>query len=108
MKKKLVKKALKIKAKKKVRAKHIKPKANRAKISPEQIEAIVHKGQERGFITTSEILYIVPNVEYNIQELEGLYDVLRERGIELKEVKEFLEVGGKKEKKQKKAILGKI
>ena len=87
---------------------HKKVPVNKSKITQEQIETIVRKGSERGFITTSEILYVVPNIEHNIAELEKMYDLLRERGIELKEVREFLEVKGKKEKKAKKIILGKI
>ncbi len=79
------------------------------KISKEQIDALIKRGSERGFITTSEVLHFVPNVEYDVEGLENIYDVLRERGIELKEAREFLEVKtDKKEKKAKKVILGKI
>lgn len=80
----------------------------KTKVTPEMINGLVHKGEERGFLTTSEILYVVPDIERNVDELETLYDALRERGVEIKEVREFLEVGGKKEKKGKKPIIGKI
>jgi len=80
----------------------------RVKITQEQIDTILKKGEERGFITTSEILYVIPNIENNVDELERMYDVLRERGVELREPREFLEVKSKKEKKAKKALLSKI
>ena len=103
----------KIKAKKITRKKVKKsPKKTKrlkkTKISQEQIYTLLRKGEERGFLTSSEILYSIPNIEHNIEELEKMYDLLKERGIELREVREFLEVKGKKEKKAKKAILGKI
>ncbi len=89
--------------------KRIAVKADRTKVSQEQIDALLKKGEERGFITNSEILYSIPNIEHNIEELEKIYDTLKERGIELKEAREFLETkSGKKEKKAKKIILGKI
>jgi RNA polymerase primary sigma factor len=37
-----------------------------------------------------------------------VYDLLRERGIQLKEVREFLHIESKKEKKNKKLLVGKI
>ncbi|OGZ64438.1 MAG: RNA polymerase sigma factor RpoD [Candidatus Staskawiczbacteria bacterium RIFCSPLOWO2_01_FULL_37_25b] len=72
------------------------------------MEALFKKGDERGFITTSEILYVFPNIERNISELEKIYDDFRERGIQVKEVQEFLQTRPKKEKKAKKALIGKI
>src|SRR5687767_1256979 len=115
MKKKKVKKAAKpnkiakkvIKAKVKKAAKPKRP-VKHAKISKEQVETLIKKGEERGFLTTSEILYSLPNIERNVDELENIYDELRERGVEIKEAREFLDVGGKKEKKQKKVLAGKI
>ncbi len=80
----------------------------KVKISQEQINALLKKGDERGFITTSEVLSFLPNVESNIEELERVYDLLRERGIQLKEVREFLHIESKKEKKNKKLLVGKI
>ena len=80
----------------------------RVKVTQEQIDSLVKKGEERGFLTTSEILYAMPNIERNIVELEETYDLLRERGVEIKEATEFLDTSVKKEKKQKKILLGKI
>jgi len=53
----------------------------RVKITKEQIEAFIKKGSERGFVTTSEILYTFPNIEDNVDELEKMYDELKERGV---------------------------
>jgi len=61
------------------------------KVFPEEkIQALFNKGKQRGFVTTSEILYFFPDIENNIKGLEGLYDDLEKEGIEVKETKEFL------------------
>jgi RNA polymerase primary sigma factor len=77
-------------------------------IDQEQLNTLLRKGEERGFVTTSEILYAFPKIERDIEGLEKVYDNFRERGVQIKEMPEFLEVKGKKEKKDRKAILGKI
>jgi len=77
-------------------------------IDPAQLAQLVKKGQERGFITTSEILYAFPRIEHDIEGLEKIYDDFKERGVAIKEVQEFLETKTKKEKKGKKALVGKI
>jgi len=82
--------------------------AKRVKITQEQIDGLIKKGSERGFLTTSEILYSLPNIEDDVEGLENVYDELKERGVEVKDVREFLEVKGKKEKKGKKLLVGKI
>jgi len=73
-----------------------------------QIETLLKKGEERGFVTTSEILYAFPKIERDIEGLEKVYDELQERGVQIKEMQEFLETKQKKEKKGKKALVGKI
>jgi len=115
LKKKSVKKVKKHKKAQKKRKKFKAPKKTlrrargRVKITQEQIDTILKKGEERGFITNPEILQLIPNVENNIDELERIYDILKERGVLIKEVREFLEIkSGKKEKKAKKLLLGKI
>jgi RNA polymerase primary sigma factor len=72
------------------------------------LEQLIKKGQERGFITTSEILYAFPKIEHDIDGLEKVYDDFKERGVAIKEVQEFLETKTKKEKKGRKALVGKI
>ena len=96
------------KAPKKLKKKHVRVASSRAKVSKEEVDMLLKKGQERGFLTTSEILYSIPNVEHNVFELEKIYDLLKENGVQVREVREFLEVKSKKDKKAKKPILGKI
>ncbi|MBU3896041.1 sigma-70 family RNA polymerase sigma factor [Patescibacteria group bacterium] len=93
------------------RGQRIKVRVRKMKATSEQMESILRKGHERGFVTTSEILYSFPNIEQNISELERIYESLSERGIEIKESQDFLEIkvkGAKKEKKKKAVISGKI
>lgn len=56
----------------------------------EKVQALFNKGKQRGFVTTSEILYFFPDIEKNIKGLEGLYNDLEKEGIEVKETEEFL------------------
>jgi RNA polymerase primary sigma factor len=81
---------------------------NKSYIDENQTAALVKKGEERGFVTTSEILYAFPKIERDIEGLENLYDDFSRRGIEIKEMQEFLEIKTKKEKKGKKVLAGKI
>jgi len=80
-------------------------------IEQAQLDALLKKGEERGFVTTSEILYAFPKIERDIEGLEKVYDDFKERGIQIKEVQEFLETKpkkGAKGAKAKKALIGKI
>ncbi|MSU54812.1 MAG: sigma-70 family RNA polymerase sigma factor [Candidatus Staskawiczbacteria bacterium] len=107
--KKVLKKKKPLKSKKVKKARRPQPKQKKTKVTQEQIDTLLKKGGERGFLTTSEILYTIPDIENNIEELEKIYDVLKEDGIEVKEVREFLEIkSGKKEKKAKKVLADKI
>jgi len=109
--KKPAKKQVKPKKHKKARKtnKPRKPRKSRAAIPPEQLEAFYRKAHERGFVTTSEILHTFPNIEKDISMLEEVYENLQEKGVEIKESQEFLEVkSGKKEKKKKPVVAGKI
>jgi RNA polymerase primary sigma factor len=115
--KKKVKKAKKAKkAKKVVKSKKVaKKKAvktvkreKKSVIDQDQLNNLLRKGEERGFVTTSEILYAFPQIERDIEGLEKVYDDFKERGVQIKEMQEFLETKSKKEKKGKKALIGKI
>jgi RNA polymerase primary sigma factor len=77
-------------------------------IDKERLQVLLKKGEERGFVTTSEILYAFPNIERDVEGLEEVYENFKERGVQIKEMQEFLEIKSKKEKKVKKALLGKI
>jgi len=109
MKTKKIKKPVKtkkvLKNKKAVKAKKT---VKKSYIDKAQLEVLIKKGEERGFVTTSEILYAFPKIERDIEGLEDVYDNFKERGIQIKEMQEFLEVKSKKEKKGKKALVGKI
>jgi len=100
---------------KRVARKSSKPKTYRVErvrkasvIDEKQLAALMKKGQERGFITTSEILYAFPKIEHDIEGLEKVYDNFKDRGVQIKEMQEFLETKTKKEKKGRKALIGKI
>ena len=103
-----VKRPLRLKKKKPSKKRLKVVRVKRHKITQEQIDSLVKKGGERGFLTTAEILFAIPNVEHDVMGLEKVYDALKEGNVEVKEVREFLHVDTKKEKKAKKAILGKI
>ena len=69
--------------------------------APEKLQDLFNKGKQRGFVTTSEILYFFPKIEKDINGLENLYGKLEEKGIEVKESKEFLETEKKSKKPRK-------
>ena len=77
--------------------------------SSEKLQTLILKGKERGFVTTSEILYSFPEVEKDIKGLEDLYEKLESQGVEIKEAKEFLKVEElEKGKKPKVKIMGQV
>ena len=96
-----VKKAKKIKKVKQVK----KIVRKRKIITPEKINELIKQGSSRGFITYSEILHSFPNIENDINGLEELYQTLDDKGIEVKEVREFLEPISPEEKKKTKKVL---
>jgi RNA polymerase primary sigma factor len=51
-----------------------------------QIKTLVDRGIARGFLTESEILYAMPDLEENIPALEQLLDILDSKGLEVVEV----------------------
>jgi len=110
-KRKVIKKKKAILKKRKAKKRKVRRKAKRKKkvsrrtkvFSSEKFQAFFDKGKQRGFVTTSEILYFFPNIEKDVLVLEDLYEVLEKEGIEIKETKERLEI----EEKPKKAKRGK-
>jgi len=54
-------------------------------ISESSVMALVEKGRNRGFVTHAEIIAAFPNIEKDIQSLEGLYDRLDQLNIKLVE-----------------------
>ncbi|MCX6721370.1 MAG: hypothetical protein NT026_02085, partial [Candidatus Staskawiczbacteria bacterium] len=101
-------KPAKKRAKKKSSAQKIRKSAKGPAIDPKQLENLLLKGEERGFVTTSEILYAFPKIERDIEGLEKVYDNFKDRGVVIKEAQEFLETKKQKEKKGRKALAAKI
>ena len=108
--KKIVRAKKKAVKKKKTKKSPIKRRKKKTVIPVEKVSSLLKKGRERGFVTTSEILYLFPKIEKNIGELEEVYEVLEREGVEVKEVREFLKIESKtkKTKKKKKTIVSKI
>ncbi len=71
------------KARKVSKAKAGRPKKEHKKrgISEDDILRLINKGRHRGFITESEILHTLPNVEQDIEGLERLYERLEAANI---------------------------
>ncbi|PIS16834.1 MAG: RNA polymerase sigma factor RpoD, partial [Candidatus Portnoybacteria bacterium CG09_land_8_20_14_0_10_44_13] len=63
----------------------------RSIISLETVRELIKRGRERGFVTEGEILYFVPQIEKNIEELESLYNQLDDANIEVVETRELIE-----------------
>jgi RNA polymerase primary sigma factor len=51
---------------------------------------LLQKGQQAGFVTEEEILHALPNIEENIEGLEGIYSALEDRGIRIEEPEDSL------------------
>lgn len=64
----------------------------------EKVEKLVKKGKTRGFVTFSELLYTFPEMEKDLDGLEGLYRNLEDQGIEIKKAREFLDIKSGKAK----------
>lgn len=57
---------------------------------PPEVERLLVKGREQGFVTQQEILSIVPDAEENIELLDELYSTLMDQGIEITDQKDRL------------------
>ena len=92
-------KRVKSKAKPVKKTKKQKPAAPKKKLQKppvdrfqDQIEELIARGRLRGFITYTEILHMLPNIEEDISSLEQLYEKLSDANIEVVESKDLLEV----------------
>lgn len=45
------------------------------------INELTERSKQRGFITEDEIIHAIPNIEKNLEELEGLYEKLENSGV---------------------------
>ncbi len=55
-----------------------------------EIERLIAKGKEQGFVTQQEVAAAIPDAEENLEDLDDLYAALLENGIELTDQKERL------------------
>lgn len=53
-----------------------------------EVERLLHKGKEQGFVTQQEVSQAIPDAEDNIEELDELYAALLENGVELTDQKD--------------------
>ena len=65
------------------------PKEEEKEQSPE-LERLIAKGREQGFVTQQEIMSVVPEAEDNVELLDELYANLMNQGIEVTDQKEEL------------------
>ena len=91
VKKKARRKPKKVSRKKRKPARRSKTRKSKI-VTPEKMGELIKKGENRGFITYSEILNTFPDIEKDMQGLDALYEELEKRGIEAKESREFLEL----------------
>ncbi len=60
-------------------------------ISEAEIASLVQRGKHKGFVTDSEILHIIPQVERDIEGLEKLYKALETANIKVVDSSEFID-----------------
>lgn len=48
-----------------------------------EIKNLIKKGKEQGFITQEEVMSAIPDIENNVEELDELYSILLDEGIEV-------------------------
>lgn len=58
---------------------------------PEQVNALIERGRQRGFITESELLHFFPQIERDIQGLEELYRRLEAANVSVVESGDLIE-----------------
>ena len=95
LKKKSSAKKIKLKPKKSLKNKSRKNKISKNKLSKKnskkteeknsqkkgEIDELVYRGKQRGFITEDEILHVIPDAEKDIEKLEELYEKLENKNI---------------------------
>lgn len=63
----------------------------KAVFSTDQVDVLIARGRQRGFVTESEILQFFPYVERDIQGLEGLYRRLEQANVKVVEAGDLIE-----------------
>ncbi|MEA3323288.1 MAG: RNA polymerase sigma factor RpoD [Patescibacteria group bacterium] len=74
--------------------------------SPKQLEELVARGRQRGFVTEDEMMHAMPDIEKDVGGLEAFYDELEKYAIEVVNSDDILQVDTeyKKNNKQSKKI----
>ncbi len=65
------------------------PEEKETHYSPE-VDRLIQKGKEQGFVTQQEVSQVFPDAEENVDELDELYAALLENGVELTDQKDRL------------------
>lgn len=106
----LKQKKKKIAKKKSPRQKKLKKEIRKRKeiveaIDQEKLNYVTKKGQEQGFVTETEILYAIPNIEDHLEEVDNFIEKLLTRGIEIIKPKErLISVDQNKKQEEKKDL----
>lgn len=58
----------------------------------EELEMLMKRGTQRGFVTEDEIMHAVPDIENDVAELEAFYDALESYGIAIVHSDDILHV----------------
>ncbi|MBI4122867.1 MAG: sigma-70 family RNA polymerase sigma factor [Parcubacteria group bacterium] len=84
----------------------VKPSKRRKKtaFSPENVQELIEKGRQRGFVTYSEIIYRFPDADKDLAGLDNLYQKLEQSGLNVQEVKEYLNLGKTKEQEMREQV----
>jgi|TARA_Y100000031_G_scaffold156411_1_gene210848 RNA polymerase primary sigma factor len=85
-----------------------KPVQRKPSINEKKVQELIDRGRQRGFVTESEMLQLIPKIEKDITGLENLYERLKENNINITESVEFLEASSDPEEKGKKTIKQKV
>ncbi len=73
----------------KIMPQHLPPKLlEQIKAFPQEVQDLIQKGRDQKFVTEQELFRVMPDVEENLDQLDELYELLLELGIEVLEVRE--------------------
>ena len=77
-----------------------KPRTKKSLVTEEIIKELITRGRNRSFVTESEILKLVPNIEKDIEGLEDIYTRLEDENIQVKDSADLLQTEEEKGKKK--------
>jgi RNA polymerase primary sigma factor len=73
-------------------------------ISDDEVEALIERGRQKGFVTDNEIMHVIPQVERDIEGLEKLYQSLDAANIKVVESAELINAAPISEEELKKPL----